>query len=140
MGAAESCSFHEKADPCQEVFVSLFGFFSFFSRAARKLSSDNTTGCAWGQVSGYAGGFDRWMQHHLIKLLFKDGVYEALEAIETLADPKKRDLDPLEVWAVVKRDRPRLWQAVELHSLFVGAPRRHSSSGSPTVSAIPHSG
>jgi hypothetical protein len=29
------------------------------------------------------------MQHHLIKLLFKDGVYEASETIEALSHPEK---------------------------------------------------
>jgi len=64
------------------------------------------------EMSGKPGGFDRSMQHHLINLRFKDGVYEALETIETLSHPESRDLEPLEVWAVVKGNRPRLWQAV----------------------------
>jgi hypothetical protein len=41
------------------------------------------------------------MQHHLIELLFKDGVYEPRERIETVSQAEKRDLEPLEVRAVV---------------------------------------
>jgi len=41
------------------------------------------------------------MQHHLIELLFKDGVYEPRETIETFSQAEKRDLEPLEVRAIV---------------------------------------
>jgi hypothetical protein len=41
------------------------------------------------------------MQHHLIELLFKDGVYEPRETIETFSHAEIRDLEALEVRAVV---------------------------------------
>jgi len=41
------------------------------------------------------------MQHHLIEVLFKDGVYEPRRAIETFSQAEKRDLEPLEVRAIV---------------------------------------
>lgn len=51
-------------------------------------------------MSGNAGAFDRWMQHHLVNLLFKDGVHEALETVETFSQPENRDLESLEIGAV----------------------------------------
>ena len=53
------------------------------------------------EMSGYGGAFDRSMQHHLIEVLFKDGVYEPRRAIETFSQAEKRDLEPLEVRAIV---------------------------------------
>jgi len=41
------------------------------------------------------------MQHHLVDLLFKDGVYESRETVETFSHAENRDLEPLEVRAVV---------------------------------------
>jgi hypothetical protein len=41
------------------------------------------------------------MQHHLIDVLFKDGVYERRETIETFCDAENRDLAPMEVRAVI---------------------------------------
>jgi hypothetical protein len=48
-----------------------------------------------------SGGFYRSMQHHLVSLLFKDGVYERRKPIETFSHAENRDLEPLEVRAVV---------------------------------------
>ena len=31
------------------------------------------------------GGFDRSMQHHLVKSLFKDGVYDPRKTVETFS-------------------------------------------------------
>jgi len=45
---------------------------------------------------GYAGAFDRSMQHHLIDLLFKDGVYDPRNAIETFSRLENRHLEPVE--------------------------------------------
>ena len=42
------------------------------------------------------GGFDRSMQHHLMNVSFKDGVYDPRKMVETLAYPESRHLDPLE--------------------------------------------
>jgi hypothetical protein len=36
-------------------------------------------------MDGYGGGFDRSMQHHLKDLLFKDGVYDPEETVETFS-------------------------------------------------------
>src|SRR5215469_17493597 len=36
------------------------------------------------QLSGFAGGFDRSMQHHLMNVSFKDGVYDPRKMVETL--------------------------------------------------------
>jgi hypothetical protein len=36
-------------------------------------------------LSGYPGGFDRSMQHHLKDLLFKDGVYDPEETFEAFS-------------------------------------------------------
>ena len=47
------------------------------------------------------GGFYRSMQHHLIEVLFKDGVYERRETVEIFSHAENRDLEPLEVRAVV---------------------------------------
>jgi hypothetical protein len=41
------------------------------------------------------------MQHHLIDVLFKDGVYERRKTIETFFHAEKRDLEPMESRAVV---------------------------------------
>jgi hypothetical protein len=41
------------------------------------------------------------MQHHLIDVLFKDGVYERRKTIETFSHAEKRDLEPMEGRAVV---------------------------------------
>jgi hypothetical protein len=41
------------------------------------------------------------MQHHLVNLLFKDGVYERRKTSETFFHAENRDLEPLEVRAVV---------------------------------------
>src|SRR5437899_1030136 len=81
---------------------------------------------------------NRSMQHHLVDLLLKDGVYERRKTIETFSHPENRDLEPLEVRAVVAWDRARLWQAPYFHSLFVVASRRDSSSSPPTLSSSPH--
>jgi hypothetical protein len=53
------------------------------------------------QVPDKSGGFYRSMQHHLMYLLFEDGVYERRKTIETFSHPEIRDLEPLEVRAVV---------------------------------------
>jgi hypothetical protein len=47
------------------------GHYQNFSAAALALTSD------------YRGGLNRSMQHHLKDLLFKDGVYEGGETVET---------------------------------------------------------
>jgi hypothetical protein len=52
-------------------------------------------------MSGKRGAFDRSLQHHLVNLLFRDGVYEQREASETFCDAEDRDLAPLEGWAIV---------------------------------------
>jgi len=36
-------------------------------------------------LSGNPGAFDRSMQHHLVDVLFKDGVYERWETVETFS-------------------------------------------------------
>jgi hypothetical protein len=41
------------------------------------------------------------MQHHLRTELFKDGVYDPRNAIETFSHGEDRHLEPLEVRAVV---------------------------------------
>jgi hypothetical protein len=51
--------------------------------------------------SGKRGAFDRSMQHHLIDVQFKDGVYDPRETIETFSHAENRDLEALEVRAVV---------------------------------------
>jgi hypothetical protein len=53
------------------------------------------------RLSGKRGGFYRWTQHHLIDVLFKDGVYERRETIETFSHAENRNLEPVEVRAVV---------------------------------------
>jgi hypothetical protein len=40
---------------------------------------------ARGDLSVYAGGLNRSMQHHLKDLLFKDGVYDPEETVETFS-------------------------------------------------------
>jgi len=52
-------------------------------------------------MSDNRGGFNGSMQHHLIDVLFKDGVYERRETIETFSHAENRGLKPLEVRAVV---------------------------------------
>ena len=51
--------------------------------------------------TGNRGAFNRSMQHHLINLLFRDGVYERRETREAFSHAENRDLEPLEGWAVV---------------------------------------
>jgi hypothetical protein len=41
------------------------------------------------------------MQHHLIDVPFKDGVYERRETVKTFSHAENRDLEPMEVRAVV---------------------------------------
>jgi hypothetical protein len=41
------------------------------------------------------------MQHHLKDVQFKDGVYERRKTIETFSQAENRDLEALEVRAVV---------------------------------------
>jgi hypothetical protein len=41
------------------------------------------------------------MQHHLVDLLLKDGVYERRKTIETFTYTENRNLERLEVRAVV---------------------------------------
>jgi hypothetical protein len=41
------------------------------------------------------------MQHHLIDLRFKDGVYEPTEAFETLSHAENGYLAPVEGWGVL---------------------------------------
>ena len=41
------------------------------------------------------------MQHYLVDLLLKDGVYERRNTIETFSHPVNRGLEPLEGGAVV---------------------------------------
>ena len=65
-------------------------------------------------MSGYVGAFDRSMQHHLRRLLFKDGVY----------DPGKRSrLSPAqktEIW--------RRWKAGQtLHEIGRAFGKPHTS-------------
>jgi hypothetical protein len=67
----------------------------------RSLFKKDLTGPTLLEMSGYPGGFYRSMQHHLMDLLFKDGVYERRKTIETFSHPEIRDLEPLEVRAVV---------------------------------------
>jgi hypothetical protein len=52
-------------------------------------------------ISESTGGFYRSMQHHLVDVLFKDGVYERRKTVETFSHPEIRDLEPLEVRTVV---------------------------------------
>jgi hypothetical protein len=68
------------------------------------------------QVSGNAGAFDRSMQRHLGSDLFKGGVYDPTEAIETFTRGKAGHLAPMEVRAVDARNRTRLWQATSHNS------------------------
>jgi hypothetical protein len=49
----------------------------------------------------FDGAFNRSMQHHLRNDLFKDGVYERREPIETFSHTENGYLEPLEVRAVV---------------------------------------
>ncbi len=51
------------------------------------------------------------MQHHLIDLRLKDGVYDSREAAETFSRGKEPHFEAIEVRAVSARDRARLWQA-----------------------------
>ena len=37
------------------------------------------------ELTGLAGGFDRSMQHHLMNVSFKDGVYDPRKMVETFA-------------------------------------------------------
>jgi len=53
------------------------------------------------KVADRPGGFYRSMQHHLVDLLLKDGVYERRKTIETFSHAENRNLEPLEVRAVV---------------------------------------
>jgi hypothetical protein len=48
------------------------------------------------KLSELGGEFYRSMQHHLKDLLWKDGVYERREPVETLSHAENRDLEPLE--------------------------------------------
>ena len=51
------------------------------------------------------------MQHHLESDVFKGGVYDPTQAIETFSRGKAGHLAPMEVGAVRARNRTRLWQA-----------------------------
>ncbi len=53
------------------------------------------------QVPDKSGAFNSSMQHHLLNLLFRDGVYEQSKTIETFSHAENRDLEPLEVRALV---------------------------------------
>ena len=46
-----------------------------------------------------SGAFDRSMQHQLRTDLFKGGVYDPHEAVETHSHAKERHLEPMEVRA-----------------------------------------
>jgi hypothetical protein len=48
------------------------------------------------QVSGYGGGLNRSMQHHLKDLLFKDGVYDPEETFEALCRAENGDMETVE--------------------------------------------
>ncbi len=51
------------------------------------------------------------MQHHLIDLRLKDGVYDSREAAETFSRGKEPHFEAIEAWAVSAGDRARLWQS-----------------------------
>jgi transposase-like protein len=52
-------------------------------------------------ISRKTGAFDRSMQHHLRTDLFKDGVYDPREAVETLSHGEERHLESMEGRAVL---------------------------------------
>ena len=52
-------------------------------------------------VPDLSGEFDRSMQHHLKDLLFKDGVYDPEETVETFSHAKNGYLGAMEGRAVV---------------------------------------
>jgi hypothetical protein len=51
-------------------------------------------------MSRNPGEFNRSMQHDLIDVLFKCGVYERRKTIETFSHAEKGNLEPLEVRTV----------------------------------------
>ena len=53
--------------------------------AHRKTESKRFGFASGNDLSGKHGGFYRSMQHHLMDLLFKDGVYEPGETVETFS-------------------------------------------------------
>ena len=73
------------------------------------------------------GAFDRSMQHHLGTDRFKGDDYDPTEAVEIISHGEERHIAPMEVRAVLARNRARLRQATQLDSVFVIASRRHSS-------------
>jgi len=66
-----------------------------------KCAQKDLTGPTLLEISGKRGAFERSTQHHLIDVLFKDGVYEWRGTVETLSHAENGDLEPLEVRAVV---------------------------------------
>jgi len=53
------------------------------------------------QTPGKRGAVDRSMQHHLIDVRFKDGVYERKETVETFSHAENGYLAALEGRAVL---------------------------------------
>jgi hypothetical protein len=56
----------------------------FLPQSPEKSANRTDTGLVL-QTSDNGGGFDRSMQHHLKDLLFKDGVYDPEETVETFS-------------------------------------------------------
>jgi hypothetical protein len=61
------------------------------------------------------------MQHHLGTDLFKGGVYDPTEAVEIISYGEERHMAPMEVRAVLARNRACSWQAASHHSQVVVA-------------------
>jgi hypothetical protein len=80
-----------------------------------------------------SGAFDGSMQHHLRTDLFKGGVYDPREAIETFGHGEEGHLESMEGRAVLACDWARLWQATSHHSQAVVATWRHSSRPAPPL-------
>jgi hypothetical protein len=67
----------------------------------RSALKKDLTGPTLLEMSDKDGAFDRSMQHHLRTDLFKGGVYDPRNAIETFFHAENRNLEPVEVRAVV---------------------------------------
>jgi hypothetical protein len=67
------------------------------------------------------GAFDRSMQHHPGTDLFKGGDYDPTEEVEIISHGEARDMAPMEVRAVLARNRACSWQAASHHSQVVVA-------------------
>ena len=57
------------------------------------------------------GAFDGSMQHHLGTDLFKGGDYDPTEEVEIISHGEERHMAPMEVRAVLARNRACSWQA-----------------------------